>query len=231
MAKIIAEPDDHHLNNEHLEDETYVNHFRVAIFGSARTKPEQPYYQQVFDLAKIVGQHGFDVITGGGPGLMNAANEGHRAGCMDPDAHSIGLTIQLPWENKPNRNLDIHEHFNRFSDRLDEFLLLSNAAIFTHGGVGTGLEFFYVWQHIQVKHISAIPMILIGSMWDGLVKWLIEHPLRLGLISSEDFKQLFVVSTNEEAMEIVMAAHAEYAKQGYGNGYVFTFDKYRALPG
>lgn len=227
MAQIIAEPDDHHLDNSHLTDESYVKHFRVAIFGSARIKPEQDYYKQIFDLAKIMGRHGFDVVTGGGPGLMAAANAGHQEGRMDLDAHSIGLTIQLPWENKPNRHLDLHEHFNRFSDRLDEFLLLSNAAIFTHGGVGTGLEFFYVWQHVQVKHITAIPMILIGSMWDGLIEWLIEHPLKLGLISPEDFDHLYVTHSNDEAAEIILAAHDAHTKTG--DGYSFRYDKYRAL--
>lgn len=227
MAQIIADQDDHNLDNQYLKDETYVNHFRVAIFGSARTKPEHEYYKQIFELAKAVGQHGFDVITGGGPGLMDAANAGHQAGCMDMDSHSIGLTIQLPWENKPNRHLDLHEHFNRFSDRLDEFLILSNAAIFTHGGIGTGLELFYVWQHIQVKHISPIPMILVGSMWNGLVQWLTLNPLKLGLISPEDFQGLYVTNSNEEAMEIVLAAHEAHSKAG--DGYTFQYDKYRAL--
>jgi uncharacterized protein (TIGR00730 family) len=227
MASINAEPDDHNIENHFLKDETYMHHFRIAILGSARTKPEHEYYKQVFDLAKAMGQRGYDVVTGGGPGLMNAANEGHQEGRKNQNSHSIGLTIELPWEAVPNRHLDMHEHFNRFSDRLDEFLLLSNVAVFTHGGVGTCLEFFYVWQHIQVKHISPIPMIFVGSMWHGLVKWLIEHPLHLGLISSDNFDNLYVVETNEEAQEIIDAAYKTYDKEG--NDYEFKYDKYRAL--
>lgn len=227
MAAIIAEPDDHNIENHFLKDEAYQKHFRVAIFGSARTKPEHEYYKQIFELSEAMGQRGFDVVTGGGPGLMNAANEGHQEGRKNQNSFSIGLTIELPWEAAPNRHLDMHEHFNRFSDRLDEFLVLSNVAVFTHGGIGTCLELFYVWQHIQVKHISPIPMILVGSMWHGLKDWIIEHPLHLGLISPKDLDNLYVVKTNEEAQEIIDAAYKEYSKEG--NDYEFQYDKYRAL--
>jgi hypothetical protein len=227
MAKIMAEPDDHNLDSAYLKDEQYVGHFRVAILGSARLKPEDDYYQQIVTLSQSLGKNGYDVVTGGGPGIMEAANQGHQEGRKNQDAHSIGLTIELPWENHPNRHLDMHEHFNRFSDRLDEFLLLSNVAVLSHGGVGTCLEFFYIWQHIQVKHMSGIPMILLGDMWDGMVEWLIEEPLKRGLISPEDFDNLYIVHTNEEAMEIIEGAQKAHDEQG--DGYTFRLNKYKAL--
>ncbi len=232
MAQVLTHSDDsphgdNHDNPDYLKDEAYVKHFRVAIFGSARTEKEDAYYHQIFDLAKRIGRKGFDVVTGGGPGLMEAANAGHQAGRKDPEVHSIGLTIQLPWENMPNRNLDVHEHFNRFSARLDEFLSLSNVAVFTHGGVGTCLEFFYIWQHVQVRHVTGIPMILIGDMWEGLVEWLKHHPLESGLISPEEFEQLYLVHTNDQAMALILAAHDQHTKQG--EGYKFNFPHFKAL--
>lgn len=228
MAKIQAQDDDHLIINELLTNEEVINHFRVAIFGSARTKPADPHYQQVFGLAEMLGRRGFDVVTGGGPGIMEAANAGHQAGSPDNDhAHSIGLTIQLPFEAKGNLHLDIKEHFNRFSNRLDEFLKLSNVAVITHGGIGTLLELFYVWQHTQVKHINRIPIIVIGDLWDGLMDWMKNGPLNEGTISKSDFSNLYFVHTNAEAMDLIMKANQVFEEKG--PGYCMDYDKYRVL--
>ena len=184
----------------------------MSIFGSARTKPEDDLYQDVYDLAKAIGQQGFDIVTGGGPGMMEAANAGHAAGDPDMISDSIGLTIQLPWEAEGNKHLEIKKHFNKFSGRLDHFMALSNVMVVTPGGIGTCLELFYSWQLIQVKHVHPIPVILIGKMWEKLIDWVKKYPLKDGLISPEDLDQIHVVKNNKEAMQIIMDTHKKWKK-------------------
>ena len=100
-------------------------HFRVAIFGSARIKPNDPRYKQIYSLAKRIASAGFDVVTGGGPGIMEAANKGHREGRKKgKHVHSFGLNIMLPMEQSANKHLDIKKDFKRFSERLDYFMNL-----------------------------------------------------------------------------------------------------------
>lgn len=208
-----------------LHDEEYKNHFRVSIFGSARIKPEDQHYKDIFNLAEHLGRYGFDVVTGGGPGIMEAANAGHQSGRTDDSTHSIGLTIRLPWENKPNKYLNISQHFNHFSGRLDEFMMLSNAVIVTNGGIGTCLEFFYTWQLSQVQHICPIPIIFVGHQWTGLLKWLKDVPLANGLISEKDFKNVYHVKDIDEAVELVIDAKQLYDKEG--NEACLNIEKYR----
>jgi len=155
-----------------LKDQIDIKHFRVAIFGSARIQENDPRYNEIYRLAKMIAAEGIDIVTGGGPGIMEAANKGHRDGRKNGDTHSLGLTIKLPREQESNRHLDIKEDFDRFSDRLDHFMYLSNVVVVAPGGVGTMLEFFYTWQLVQVKHICDIPIILLGDMWPELVKWI-----------------------------------------------------------
>lgn len=195
-----------------LEDELKIDQFRVSIFGSARIKENDKVYQQVEALAKMIGEHGFDIVTGGGPGLMNAANQGHEEGDKKNKADSIGLTIRLPWETKENKHLEIKKHFNRFSDRLDNFMALSNVVVVTPGGIGTCLELFYTWQLIQVRHICPIPIILIGDMWKKLIDWVRTYPLKKGLVSPEDMNCIYIAKDNKQAMKIIMNAHKVYEK-------------------
>ena len=140
--------------------------FRVAIFGSARVKKHDNAYKRVKKLAYELGERGIDVVTGGGPGLMQAANEGHKLGTnkTKSGALSIGIGIKLPWEQKFNKSVEYKEKFNIFSKRLDEFMLVSNVVIVEPGGLGTLLELFYAWQLIQVHHICHMPIILIGDI-------------------------------------------------------------------
>ncbi|MBP9770853.1 LOG family protein [Candidatus Gracilibacteria bacterium] len=196
--------------------------FRVTIFGSARIKENDKVYKQVFDLAKDLGKHRFDVITGGGPGLMEAANAGHEAGDKENISDSIGLAIKLPHEQDDNAHLDLAKHFAKFSDRLDNFMALSSVAVVMPGGVGSCLEFFYTWQLIQVKHIHPIPIILVGKMWKQLMKWVKKYPLKQELISPEEMECVHVVKDNRAAMKIIMKAHEEFAKgKGkYNNNYL-----------
>jgi len=136
--------------------------FTVAIFGSARIERGSPIYWEIYELAKMIAEAGINIVTGGGPGLMDAASAGHRAGRRDSEAKAIGLKIKLPFEEREASHLDIKREFDRFSQRLDEFMSISNAVVVAPGGVGTLLELAYTWQFLQVKHILNIPVILLG---------------------------------------------------------------------
>jgi len=200
-------------NIKKVEKENYLlsqinkNNFRVSIFGSARIQKDDKVYRQVYDIAKELGKEGIDIVTGGGPGLMEAANEGHKAGDVDKKAESIGLTIQLPFEAKANPYLEITQHFQKFSDRLDNFMGISHVAVVMPGGIGTCLEFFYTWQLTQVKHIPKIPIILFGEMWEELIKWIKKYPLKQDLMSSEDLENVHIARDIKEALNIITASN------------------------
>lgn len=210
------------------EDEKFLKevnkeHFRVAIFGSARTKKDEGVYQKVFDLSYKLGERKIDIVTGGGPGIMEAANAGHQAGNPDTSSDTIGLTIRLPWESEANGHLDIKKHFNRFSGRLDTFMTLSNVVVIMPGGIGTCLELFYTWQLIQVQHINKMPIIVIGEMWEKLMQWVADYPLNDGLISPQDTEFLYIVKSNKEAIEII-----EEEKLAFERGEVSSnMEKYK----
>lgn len=199
---------------DQIADELKKDDFRVSIFGSARIKPHDENYKLVFELAKEIGKHKFDIVTGGGPGLMDAANAGHTAGDLNHESDNIGLTIQLPWEGEENKHLEIKKHFNKFSGRLDTFMALSDAVVVTPGGIGTCLELFYTWQLVQVKHICPIPIILFGKMWEELMTWVTNYPLQDELISPEDTDHIYIVHNVTEAMEIIHQQHEEFKKAG-----------------
>lgn len=184
------------------------SHFRVCIFGSARIKPHDAIYQDTEKLALLLGQESVDVLTGGGPGLMEAANKGCLAGKKKAGtkSKSFGITIQLnQFEEKPSEHLDIKHHHRKFSSRLDDFMRLSHAIIVVPGGIGTVLELYYSWQLLQVGHISERPIILLGKdFWNGLFKWTEDVQLVKGLLCREDFRWIHVVDTPEEVLEIVL---------------------------
>lgn len=123
------------MSNNAVDDELYQKHFRVAIFGSARIKKDDPAYDEVYKLTHMIASENIDIVTGGGPGIMEAACKGHRDGRKSDEIHSIGLNIDIPAEQKPNRHLDIKREFDRFSKRLDTFMVLSNAVVVAPGGV------------------------------------------------------------------------------------------------
>lgn len=175
--------------------------YRVSIFGSARIKPDTAEYDQVYDLAKKLASRGVDIVTGGGPGLMEAANRGAQEGGQD--ARSFGLAIELPFEADANAHLDVKYHHQRFSSRLDEFMRISHAVIVTPGGIGTILELFYTWQLLQVAHISDRPIILLGEMWKGLLDWVREGPLKEQLLDEVDVSKLTLVNSVDEVIEIL----------------------------
>jgi uncharacterized protein (TIGR00730 family) len=201
------------------------SHFHVCIFGSARIKEGDPNYKLVRELSTLIAEEGMDVVTGGGPGIMEAASRGHREGRKDRDTHSIGLNIRLPKEQESNQHLDIKREFSRFSERLDNFMLLSNVVVVAPGGIGTLLEFFYTWQLVQVKHICDIPIILLGDMWGGLIKWIEKWPLKNELISPEDMHTLFLASDCQEAMKVIRKCYEEFNKGA--SDFCLTYKKYR----
>lgn len=204
-----------------VEEEMKSDDFRVAIFGSARIKEGDVVYNQVFDLAKEIGKREYDVVTGGGPGLMKAANAGHTAGDVNDKSQSIGLNIKLPFEQTYNPYVEFVKDFEHFSERLDTFMKLSDVFVITPGGVGTMLEFFYTWQLLQVKKMAYKPVILVGSMWEQLIYWVIDHALKDELISSSDFDYIYIVKSNKEALNLI----DEFNKQSTETGKCFPIDK------
>ncbi len=177
--------------------------FYVVIFGSARIEPGDPNWYLIYDLAKGLAEEGIDLVTGGGPGLMDAASVGHHAGDVSRKALSIGLQIKLPKEQRDSDHLDIKKEFSRFSTRLDNFIELANVVVVAPGGVGTLLELLYTWQLLQVNMIHDIPIILLGNMWQDLIRWIKKWPLKNHFLKQEDLDLLTVVDTYEEALEII----------------------------
>ena len=185
--------------------------YRVCIFGSARIWPKDPVYQQVFRLAQGLSERGIDVVTGGGPGLMEAANRGAGAP-KRRRAKSYGLPIELPTlSERPNRHLDVKSPHQRFSSRLDEFIRLSHAVVVAPGGIGTLLELMYVWQLLQLHALDARPVILLGGdYWGGLMEWIRNMPGEKQLLDLKDIESVQIVETPEEALAILDHSHAEF---------------------
>jgi uncharacterized protein (TIGR00730 family) len=185
--------------------------FRVCIFGSARIRPEDPTYQTVYRLARSLAKLGVDIVTGGGPGLMEAANRGVQA-ARNEQSKSYGLPIELPRRfETPNKHLDIKSQHKRFSSRLDEFMRLSHAVIVAPGGIGTALELMYVWQLLQVGMIERRPVILLGrDFWAGLIAWMHEQLLAKAFIGAHDMEYVHLVDSPKEVVDVIRAALEEY---------------------
>jgi uncharacterized protein (TIGR00730 family) len=185
--------------------------FRVCIFGSARIRPSDPTFRMVRKLAKTLAMLGIDIVTGGGPGLMDAANHGEK------DAHangvlSIGLPIALPDRPEPaNKHLDIKSEHSRFSTRLDEFMRLSHAVIVAPGGIGTLLELAYSWQLIQVHLLHPRPIVLLGrEFWGGLLHWMQEQQVSRGFVSPPDMAVVHFADTEAEVLELICPALEQF---------------------
>jgi uncharacterized protein (TIGR00730 family) len=207
-----------------IDSPFYTKHFRVTIFGSARIEENDPIYNEVVTLAKLIAAENIDIVTGGGPGLMEAACKGHHEGRRNDLTHSIGLNIKIPQEQKPNLHLDIKREFERFSERLDTFMMLSDVVVVCPGGVGTLLEFAYTWQLVQVKHICRIPIILLGDMWSEFMKWIETYPLAREFLSRKDVDPLMFAKDSHEAIAIIKKFHEGYLK---GDNICLNFKKYK----
>lgn len=186
--------------------------FRVTIFGSARIPREHWVYGAVRDLSTELARMGCGIVTGGGPGLMEAANEG--AALAGPEAlkRSEGIRVHLPFEQDVNPFVgQAYEHGTFFS-RLHHFVLISDVFVVVPGGIGTVLELSMIWQLLQVRKLERTPLILIGRMWADFVKWGEEYLLRpdLPLASPEDFTIPQCVENAKEAVAIIRRRHEEW---------------------
>ena len=213
------------MDQKKIDIEVYKKHFRVAIFGSARIEEYDPIYQEVYKLAHMIASENIDVVTGGGPGIMKAANKGHMEGRKTSDkTKSIGLNIRIPREQKPNRHLDIKTEFHHFSGRLDTFMVLSDAVVVAPGGIGTLLEFVYALQLTQVKQICNIPIILLGEMWCELLKWMENYPLKQKFMEKEDLNHIFIAKDSLDAFRIIKRFYDGYEQ---GEDICLNFKKYK----
>ena len=197
-------------------------HYRVTIFGSARIKEGDAEYNDVYKIARGLAESGFDVVTGGGPGIMEAANAGHQS--VESDAHSVGLNITLPFEQGANKYLDIKKEFDRFSGRLDAFMSLSDAVVVATGGIGTLLELFYSWQLIQVQHLCETPIILYGDIWAGLIKWLRSEVLERKLFDNSDMHNIIHIRSVEKVVTFIRKVHEDRSQMEH---VCVNYDKYR----
>jgi uncharacterized protein (TIGR00730 family) len=190
-----------------------VEHYRVSIFGSSRIRRGDPIYEDVKTLSYELAKMGVDIVTGGGPGLMEAANAGAMEGQVDSHARSFGLAIHLPTEEQANPFVNKVFRHRTFFSRLHHFVRLSSAFIVFPGGIGTALELFMVWQLLQVKHMREHPLILVGTMWHGLLDWIRETMIERGLVSPPDLDVVRVVETSADAIPIIGASFERFKEE------------------
>jgi uncharacterized protein (TIGR00730 family) len=190
-----------------------VEHFRVSIFGSSRIRKGDPIYEEVRTLSKDLATMGIDIVTGGGPGLMEAANAGAVEGQIESHARSFGLAIHLPTEEQANPFVDKVFRHRTFFSRLHHFVRLSSAFIVMPGGIGTALELFMVWQLLQVKHMKEHPLILVGTMWPGLIDWIRGTMIERGLVSPSDLDVVKVVGSSTEAVPLIAEAYERFKQE------------------
>ena len=181
----------------------------VSIFGSARTKLNNKYYILAEDIAFKLTQKGYGIITGGGPGIMEAANKGASNG----KGKSVGINIDLPFEQRANEFIDADKliTFDHFFIRKVMFMKYSQGFIVLPGGFGTFDELFEAITLIQTKKIGAFPIILVGvSYWSGLVAWIKEVMLAEGNIAEADLDFFSLVDTSEEAVAKIDQFYTRY---------------------
>jgi uncharacterized protein (TIGR00730 family) len=182
----------------------------VSIFGSARTKPDNKYYQQAEEIAAKLVRHGYGVITGGGPGIMEAGNKGAKS----ENGKSVGLNIQLPFEQSSNIYIDPDKsiNFDYFFVRKVMFVKYSQGFIVMPGGLGTLDELFEAYTLIQTHKIGRFPIVLVGKdYWKGLVDWIKDVVLqREQNVSPEDLDLISIVDTPSEAVKVIDDFYSRY---------------------
>ena len=183
--------------------------YRVTIFGSARAKPGTFAYEETKRAAKILTEMGCDIITGGGPGLMQAANEGVET---SDAARSVGIRVDLPFEQAVNPFVTLAYEHRTFFTRLHHFVLASDAFIVAPGGIGTVLETMMIWQLLQVRHLENTPLILVGGMWPGLIEWARTSMLSFDppLANAEDIDIPRCVASADEASAIIREHYSQW---------------------
>ncbi|KXU96417.1 decarboxylase [Caballeronia megalochromosomata] len=188
---------------EFIEATEYLSEIRpaISIYGSARLKPESPYYQLTIEIAQKFSDAGFAVISGGGPGIMEAANKGAHAG----KSPSVGLNIELPHEQSGNQWQDISLRFRHFFTRKVTFVKNSDAVVVMPGGFGTLDELAEVLTLIQTKKSRHVPIVLVGSeFWAGLLDWFKTTLLTNGVISPKDLDLMQVIDDPDQVLDAVL---------------------------
>ena len=200
------------VNNLTRLQPTKRDRYRVTIFGSARTRPGSFVYEETKRVAAALAEMGCDIITGGGPGLMQAANEG--AGGAAEQGRSMGIRVDLPFEQEVNPFVQQAFEHRTFFTRLHHFVLASDAFVVAPGGIGTVLETLMIWQLLQVRHLDNTPLILVGKMWPGLIDW-----ARTAMLSFEppmanagDIDIPRLVANGNEAIALIREHHANWLR-------------------
>ncbi|MGX0936093.1 TIGR00730 family Rossman fold protein [Cupriavidus metallidurans] len=195
---------------EFIEATEYLSEIRpaVSIYGSARLREDSPYYQKTIEIARLFSDAGFAVISGGGPGIMEAANKGAHAG----KSASVGLNIELPHEQQGNPYQDIAMRFRHFFTRKVTFVKNSDAFIVMPGGFGTLDELAEVLTLVQTGKSRSVPVVMYGSrFWKGLLDWFRFTLLPMGLIAEHDLDLMKIV---DEPQEVLEAVYEYYEKRG-----------------
>ncbi len=178
----------------------------VTIFGSARLQPGSSYYNKCLKVSESLAKDGFAVISGGGPGIMEAANKG----AQNANGTSVGLNIELPREQTPNGFQDVRVDFRYFFVRKLMFVKYAVAYVIFPGGLGTMDELFEALTLIQTKKIRSFPVVLVGrSYWEGLIDWLRKTVLEMGAVSPEDIDLMHIVDEPEEVCMIINKRYKE----------------------
>ncbi len=176
----------------------------VTVFGSSALPEKSRYYQLTVEISKLLSDAGFHIITGGGPSVMEAANRGAYGG----KSKSIGLNIDIPSEQKPNKYQDISLHFRYFFARKVMFVKYAAGFVIMPGGFGTLDELFESLTLIQTKKIFNLPVVLVGSdFWGGLIDWIVSSPIKTGTLSKHDLKLFSLTDDPKEVLRII--------KEGY----------------
>lgn len=175
----------------------------ISVFGSARTKPEDPVYEQAVKLGAALAQAGFTVITGGGPGAMEATNKG----AAEAGGTSVGLGIELPWEARLNDYVNLGMDFRYFFVRKTMFIKYSQGYVVLPGGLGTMDELFEAMTLVQTRKVTQFPIVLLGVQhWAGLVEWMRSTMLADGRIGATDLEMLTLTDDIDEAVELMVQA-------------------------
>ena len=175
----------------------------IAVFGSARTRPDNPFYAMGVEVGRKLAEADFAVITGGGPGAMQAANQGAR----EAGGTSVGLGIELPFEAGLNPYVDLGINFRYFFARKTMFVKYSQGFIVCPGGLGTLDEMFEALTRVQTQKVTSFPVVLLGSAyWSGLLDWLRQTVLAAGNIAERDLAMLVVTDDVDEAVSLMVAA-------------------------
>lgn len=198
------------VNNLTRIKPTKHDRYRVTIFGSARAKPGAFAYEETKRVAQALAEMNCDIVTGGGPGLMQAANEG--VALSGDRSKSHGIRVDLPFEQEVNPFVEMAFEHRTFFTRLHHFVLASDAFIVAPGGIGTVLETTMIWQLLQVKHLQDTPLILVGKMWPGFLEWARSAMLSFEppLANAEDMNIPKCVADGDEAITLIRLHRSQW---------------------